>query len=143
MGSPWETLGDDDDARLVRLEAVVRDFYDRILPDPMIGFLFQGKDVERLVRLETQFTARMLGRVGGAYDGRSMHAAHATSPILGGHFLRRQQILRETLADHGISPAATAAWLAHNALLADQVVTDRVGECRAPAEEEPPDAGKA
>ena len=132
MATPWETLGPDDDARLARLEAVVRDFYARVVDDLMIGFLFQGKDIDRLVELEIQFTARMLGRPGGPYAGRSMRAAHAASPILGGHFMRRQQLLREAMAARDLPDAVREAWLAHNARLASQVITDRDGECRAP-----------
>ena len=132
MATPWETLGPDDDARLARLEAVVRDFYQRVVPDLMIGFLFRGKDIARLIELETQFTARMLGRSGGPYAGRSMRDAHAASPILGGHFMRRQQLLRDAMAAHDLPDPVREAWLAHNARLASQVITDRDGECRAP-----------
>ena len=85
------------------LRAVLVDFYDRVFADVMIGFLFAGKDQQQLVELEWQFTARLLG-ADVPYRGRPMRAAHARSPILGGHFERRLQILRNTLADHRVDP---------------------------------------
>jgi hemoglobin len=111
-----------------RLRRVLEDFYDRVLSDPMIGFLFVGVDRDRLVQREWEFTARLLGaRV--PYTGRSMPEAHAASPILGGHFLRRQQLLREVLAAHDVPAAVSEAWLAHNDTLRPQVTADRGSEC--------------
>lgn len=129
MATPWETLGESDAAREARLGAVVEDFYDRVIGDVMIGFLFRGKDRARLVALETAFTARMLGARHLAYEGRPMREAHAASPILGGHFERRQQILREVLADHDVPEVVRDAWLSHNASLRSQVTGDVGTEC--------------
>ena len=75
------------------LRRVLEDFYDRVFADTMIGFLFAGKNKQRLVQKEWEMAARMLGADEVAYTGRSIPEAHARSPILGGHFERRLQIL--------------------------------------------------
>lgn len=98
------------------LRAILTDFYDRVFADVMIGFMFKGRDRARLVELETQFTARALG-ADVAYEGRGMRQAHASVPILIGHFQRRYQILRETLADHAVDPDVMEAWLGHSRAL--------------------------
>jgi hemoglobin len=128
MERPFELLGPDDAARLARLDALVTDFYDRVFGDVMIGFLFWGKDKAKLIRLETQFSARLLG-ADVPYEGRPMPAAHRASPILGGHFERRQQILREVLAAHDVPEAVRDAWLSHNDRLRAQVTGDSGTEC--------------
>ena len=120
-----------------RLRAVIEDFYGRIFPDVMIGFLFAGKDRARLVDKEYEFTARLLGD-DVAYSGRSMPEAHARSPILGGHFERRLQILRDTLRDHAVDPEVQRVWIDHTLSLRSQVTRARGAECDHEVPAEPP-----
>lgn len=110
------------------LRAVLQDFYDRIFDDVMIGFLFAGRDKADLVQKEWEFTARLLG-ADVPYTGRSMPRAHAKLPILGGHFDRRMQILRETLADHRVAPEVQELWLSHAAKLRQQITADPDSAC--------------
>jgi hemoglobin len=110
------------------LRAVIDDFYRRIFGDVMIGFLFQGKDQATLAAREWEFTARLLGD-DVAYTGRSIQEAHARSPILGGHFERRLQILRDTLRDHAVDPEVQGAWIDHTLSLRSQVTKAHGSEC--------------
>jgi hemoglobin len=110
------------------LRAVIADFYDRVFADVMIGFLFAGKDKQRLIDREWEFTARFLG-ADLPYRGRSMPEAHARVPILGGHFERRLQILRNTLTDHGVDADVQKAWIDHQLALRAQVTGDKGSEC--------------
>ena len=112
-----------------KLRAVLEDFYSRVFGDVMIGFLFQGKDRARLVAKEYEFTAQLLG-ADVAYTGRTMREAHARSPIFGGHFERRLQLLRETLRDHAVDADVVAAWLDHSVALRAQITSDRGSECK-------------
>lgn len=116
------------------LRPLIRDFYGRVFDDVMIGFMFKGRDRERLIELETQFTARALGG-DVVYEGRGMRAAHASVPILIGHFQRRYQILRETLEDNAVHPEVMEAWLGHTrALLRAVMPPDRRDlSCQAPS----------
>jgi hemoglobin len=92
------------------LRRVMRAFYDRLFEDPMIGFLFAGKDKAKLVEHQVWFTARFLGGP-SRYEGRSIPDAHAALPILPGHFDRRHQILREVLEAHAVPAAVRDEWL--------------------------------
>jgi hemoglobin len=121
--SLYEQIGAD------ALREVIRDFYARVFADVMIGFLFIGKDRQRLIDKEFEFTANFLG-ADIRYTGKPMRAAHARTPIMGGHFDRRLQILKETLADHDVPAQVREAWIGHILALRAQVTTDPVSECR-------------
>ena len=112
-----------------KLRAVVTDFYSRVFPDVMIGFLFQGKDRQHLIEREYEFTANFLGG-DVKYTGRPMRTAHAASPILGGHFERRLQILRETLRDNAVDPEVQRVWIEHTLALRPQITKDKGSECK-------------
>lgn len=112
------------------LRAVVTDFYDRLFRDVMIGFMFQGKDRAQLVQREWEFTAGFLGAPNVSYSGRPMRTAHAQHRIFGGHFERRLQILRETMADHHVPAAVQDAWIGHTQALRAQITTDQGSECK-------------
>jgi hemoglobin len=112
-----------------KLRAVIADFYDRIFADVMIGFLFQGKSKQTLIDREYEFTANLLG-ADVKYTGRPMRVAHAQSPIFGGHFERRLQILRETMRDHAVDPEVQQVWLDHSYALRDQITSDKGSECK-------------
>jgi hemoglobin len=111
------------------LREVVTDFYSRIFGDVMIGFLFEGKDRQHLIDREYEFTASFLGG-DVKYTGRPMRVAHAASPIFGGHFERRLQILRETLRDNAVDPDVQRAWIDHTLALRDQITPDKGSECK-------------
>lgn len=110
------------------LRAVLTDFYARVFGDVMIGFLFDGKDRQHLIEREFEFTANFLG-ADIQYTGRPIRVAHARSPIFGGHFERRLQILRETLRDHAVDPDVQQAWIDHSLALRSQVTKDKGSEC--------------
>jgi hemoglobin len=112
------------------LRAVIADFYARIFPDVMIGFMFQGKDRKHLIDREYELTAALLGAPGVTYTGRPMRTAHASHTIFGGQFERRLQILRETLADHHVDPEVQAAWIDHQLSLRSQITRDQGSECK-------------
>jgi len=76
MSAVFDKVGGD------ALRAVIADFYDRVFADMMIGFLFAGKDKQRLIDKEWELAAVMLGAPGVRYTGRPIRAAHAASPIL-------------------------------------------------------------
>jgi len=120
---PFERIGE------AKLRAVLTEFYKRVFDDVMIGFLFQGKDRQRLIDREYEFTANLLG-ADVRYTGRPMRTAHAQSPIFGGHFERRLQILRETMAAHDVDPEVQRVWLDHSLALRPQITTDKGSECK-------------
>jgi hemoglobin len=127
----FERIGDE------RLRRVIADFYERIFADAMIGFMFAGKNKERLIQKEWELVAALLGAPVG-YSGRSMTEAHARVPITGGHFDRRLVILAETLADHGVDAEVRQRWLDHARSLRAQLISDPDRSC---VSESDPEAG--
>jgi hemoglobin len=111
-----------------RLRAVVTDFYRRVFDDVMIGFLFVGHDRARLIEREYELSARMLGG-DVAYRGRPLRQAHARVPILGGHFDRRLQILKDALAAHDVPAHLCAILIEHTVALRAQVTSDSSSDC--------------
>jgi len=111
------------------LRAVITDFYGRIFPDVMIGFMFEGKNRQHLIDREWELVAALLGAPGVTYTGRPMRTAHAAHTIFGGHFERRLQILRETLRDHAVDADVQQAWIDHTLSLRSQITRDRGSEC--------------
>lgn len=93
---------------------ILRDFYDRLFTDLIVGFFFAGRDKAQLVEHQLRFTARALGS-DVLYEGRSMPDAHAgLPPILQGHFDRRHKLLGDVLRERGVPDAARDAWLAYD-----------------------------
>jgi len=118
------------------LRAVISDFYERVFRDVMIGFMFAGKNKQHLIDREWEFAANFLGAPGVTYTGRPLRAAHAQHTIFGGHFERRLQILRETMADHHVAPAVRDAWIEHTNALRAQITRDQGSECKDTGEAE-------
>lgn len=114
MISLYEQIGGD------ALFTVVTEFYNRLFSDPMICFLFAGKDKQRLIQKEWEFTAEMLGG-SVRYTGRTLKSAHAYSLILEGHFYRRLHILEQTLIDHNVPAPVREAWIGHTWKLQPQI----------------------
>ncbi len=103
------------------LRAVLRALYDRLFDDLMVGFLFVGKDKERLIEHQLWFTARFLGGP-SRYEGKSIPDAHAALPLLPGHFDRRHHLLEQALAQHRVPPHVAEEWLRVDASLKTAVL---------------------
>lgn len=114
-----------------RLRRIVDDFMDRVFEDMMIGFFFAKADRARIKQKEFELAASHLGGPNDTvkYTGRPLPEAHAAHAITGGHFMRRLQILKETLAAHQVPEHVAAAWLAHNEKLRPAITRDTGSEC--------------
>lgn len=111
-----------------KLRAIIDEFVDRVFADTMIGFLFARANKERIKRFEYEHAAELLGGP-VAYTGQDLATAHKRHPILGGHFSRRRQILKNVLTKHAVEPAVIDAWLAEVDALREQVTTDLATQC--------------
>ena len=107
MDSLFEQLGGE-----LKLRQIVDTFIDRVFADRMIGFFFRRADKERIKEMEYQLAANFLG-ANIEYRGRPLERAHARHPIMGGHFARRKQILKETLESYEVADNIREAWLKH------------------------------
>jgi hemoglobin len=107
---------------------VIERFVDRVFEDVMIGYLFRNADRARVKRKEYEHAAEHLGAT-FPYTGRPLAAAHARHGVRGGQFMRRIQILKETLAESGLPPEVTESLVAHNLELRSLITTDDDGVC--------------
>jgi hemoglobin len=96
----------------LRLREIVDTFIERVFADRMIGFFFRKTDKKRIKEMEYQLAAGFLG-AGIEYQGRPLQKAHAKHPIMGGHFARRRQILKETLEFFQVAEDIKNRWLKH------------------------------
>lgn len=110
------------------MRAVLRDFYDTVFDDLMIGFFFKGADKELLIERELQLTLQALGAA-VEYTGRPLRAVHAARPIFGGQFMRRRKLLLDAIERGGLPAAVRDAWLAHTDALRPQITADRPEDC--------------
>jgi hypothetical protein len=63
------------------------------------------------------------------YSGQPLRQAHAKHRIMGGQFMRRREILRKTLVEHGAPAHVIEAFLVHVDSLRDLITGDASGEC--------------
>jgi hemoglobin len=96
----------------LRLREIIDTFIERVFADRMIGFFFRKVDKKRIKEMEYQLAAGFLG-AGIEYQGRPLQTAHAKHPIMGGHFARRRQILKETLEFFQVAEDIKNGWLKH------------------------------
>ncbi len=121
--SLFERLGGEE-----KLRSIIDTFIDHVFEDRMIGFLFRNADRNRIKEMEYQLAAEFLGAP-IVYHGQPLEIAHAKHPIMGGHFARRRQILKETLEAYAVPIAVTEAWLAHTDSLRSLITSQADSEC--------------
>ncbi len=112
----------------IGLNAIISDFVDRVYADTMIGYLFSHVNRERLKRMEYEHAAEFLGAP-IPYTGRSLRDAHKRHSIMGGHFGRRRQLLKNTLEHHHAPAHVIDAWLSYQDGLRAEVTGDEVTQC--------------
>lgn len=78
------------------VEAVVSDFYDRVLVDPLLEPYFEDTDTEQLYAHQVQFVSSVAGGP-VEYDGRDMRTAHEGLGITGEAFERVAEHLEAAL----------------------------------------------
>jgi hemoglobin len=105
MTSAYEAIGGEAGVR-----AVLQTLYDRLFVDPIVGFLFEGKDKAHLVEQQLAFTCGFLGGP-QRYTGRPLPEVHGALPLLVGHFDRRHHMLAQVLAEQHVPDDVAATWL--------------------------------
>jgi truncated hemoglobin YjbI len=90
--------------------------------DFIIGYLFMGRDLERIKMHEAELASAHLGGP-RAYAGRSLPTAHKPLRINRGHFKRRIALLRVVLHEQGVRDDIAARWVAHDEAL-EGAITD-------------------
>jgi len=111
------------------VERIMTRFVDRMRGDFVIGFLFEGRDRERILRHEIELAT---AHVGGPrrYTGRAMGAVHRPLRIHRGHFQRRIAVLRKVLTELDVPDDIVEAWIAHDRSL-ESVIAEPI-DCAPP-----------
>lgn len=104
------------------IDAVVDEFYDRVLADPELEPYFQGTDTDALRRHQKEFVAHVAGGP-VEYSGENMRAAHAHLDITGEAFDRVAEHLDASLQACGVDEADREVLLTAVADLRGDVVT--------------------
>ncbi|MCB9760795.1 MAG: group 1 truncated hemoglobin [Alphaproteobacteria bacterium] len=125
-GSDYERVGGEPGLR-----RIFTDLLARMGADFVIGYLFAGRDVARIIEMEVSLAASHLGGP-ERYAGRSVARVHGPLRINRGHFRRRMAFLRTTLRDHGVDEDIIARWVAHDLRL-EPAVTDGTDCAQEPA----------
>lgn len=116
----YERMGGKD-----KLFAILKDFYDLMAKDVLIGFFFDGKNTAAIAKQQGQFLLQAMG-VSSTYQGKIPTNAHLElAPILTGHFDRRLVLLRETLEKHGLCEEDIRTWINFENLFRDVVVNEK------------------
>jgi len=110
------------------LRRIIEHFVDRVFDDVMIGFHFRNASKARIKEKEYEFAAQHLGAK-IEYSGRAIDEAHRRHPIMGGQFMRRLQILKDTLAEFEVPEHIRAHWILHTESLRELVTKDSAGRC--------------
>ncbi len=105
MTSAYESIGGEPGVR-----AVLTSLYDELFVDPIVGFLFRGRDKHHIVEQQVALTCSFLGGP-QRYAGKSLPEAHVSLPLLPGHFDRRHRLLEQALAHHRVPDDAGREWL--------------------------------
>jgi hemoglobin len=121
--TPFEQLGGE-----AKLRAVIDTFIERVFADRMIGFFFRSADKARIKEMEFQLAANFLG-ANVEYGGRPLDQVHRKFPIMGGHFARRRQILKESIEAHGIADEIKKLWLDHTDALRPLITPEADSGC--------------
>lgn len=102
------------------LTRIMTRFVDRMFGDFVIGFLFERRDSDRILRHEIELASAHLGGP-ARYTGRPIGSVHQPLRIHRGHFQRRMAVLRTVLAECDVPADIAERWIAHDAALEDVV----------------------
>jgi len=105
-----------------RLGEIARLFYQRMSEDLMIGFFFEGRDLDHIAKQQTLFILKAAGIAQNASVKSPSQAHEELPPILAGHFDRRIVILRQLLTELGVSPFVGKAWPEFEVSFRDMIV---------------------
>lgn len=113
----YESLGEE------RLQGILREFYRRMSQDVLIGYFFDGKDIQHIADQQLGFLLLAMG-VKKTYSGKLPTHAHLDlPPIYTGHFDRRLTLLRQTLKDSGLKDEEIKVWVDFEDAFRNVVVT--------------------
>ena len=102
------------------IDALVVDFYNRVLADPLLAPFFKHADIDKLLAMQREFfSAALEGPL--PYSGRSLHLAHFGRGIGRRHFARFVEHLLATLHTLELSEREVSAIIGRVNVYVDDV----------------------
>ncbi len=93
------------------LFSILKEFYEVMSKDVLIGFFFDGRDLDKIAQGQQQFILMAAGFI-DKFEGKGPATAHLEMPpILSGHFDRRLVLLREVLQKRNFDSKLVDQWL--------------------------------
>ena len=96
MATLYERLGGEES-----IEAVVDEFYDRVVADDRVAHFFEDTDMQKQRAHQTQFLSSVAGGP-VTYTGAEMQAAHAHLDVHQEHFDAIAELLEEALLEFDV-----------------------------------------
>ena len=107
-----------------KITAIITEFYQRAIHDPIIGHFFFQHDHAQLLQGQLAFSLAMLGGP-KTYRGRPLFPLHQPLSIRTAHFNRRLTMLRELFAQFQVDANSAEQWLAEEEKLRSAIVSIR------------------
>lgn len=102
------------------LRRIVDEMYVRVLADPDLSAFFEGVQIDKLSRMQTEFIASITsGDI--EYTGADLTRVHAGRGITRQHFTQFISHLTEALREHGVSPQNIDQILGRLAMYSDKI----------------------
>ena len=105
-----------------KITAIITEFYQRAMDDPIIGHFFFQHDHAQLLKGQLAFSLAMLGGP-DTYRGRALSQLHQPLPIRHAHFNRRMMMLRELFTQLQVDASSASQWLAEEEKLRPAIVS--------------------
>ncbi len=109
------------------IEKILQDYFKTAVNDPMIGYMFTGKDIARLIQKEVELTLRFFDEE-TKYTGRNLREAHRALKVKTGEFNRRMVLLKQAMEKNNLPTELIARWIEHNEQ-AREIVTNAKLDC--------------
>lgn len=103
------------------VEKILQDYFKLAVNDPMIGYLFVGKDVARLIQKEIELTMGFFDQE-TRYTGRGLREVHRPLKVKKGEFDRRLVLMRAAMEKNNLPKDTIEAWLKHNEMARELVL---------------------
>ncbi|SMP40742.1 hemoglobin [Neorhodopirellula lusitana] len=102
------------------LRRVIDEMYVRVLSDPELSHFFAGVEMDKLVRMQTEFFASITsGDI--QYTGADLTRVHAGRGITRQHFTQFVSHLSEALHSNNVTPLAIDTVLGRLAMYSDKI----------------------
>ncbi len=111
------------------VKKVTEIFYDKVFAQPSLLPFFEGTDRKVIESQQADFTASQMG-ADNMFSGKTPFSCHQHMFITQAHFDLRNNLLRESLQEFGVSDGLAERWLKLNENFAKKIVKSDISQCK-------------